>query len=743
MLGSNQDGAMLRVSEGHQRDAGCGIARMSAADMARLGLFASDVVVLAGARRTFARLMPAETGTVEDGSLQIDGIIRQNAGAGIGDLVQVAKSECQPAKSVTLVPSAGTRTALPCDDEGSFVSRLLKNFRKSPEQTDAARDARSLRRMLEGMPVTGGDRLRVNLFGRPLDFTVSATVPQGPVIFGGSTAIRIHGGGGGRGSGPAVSYEDIGGLGKEITRVREMIELPLRYPEVFERLGIDPPRGVLLYGPPGCGKTLIARAVAYEAGVRFININGPEVIQQGYGESEALLRKIFQDAQDNPPTIIFFDEIDALAPNRDTVLGDVEKRVTAQLLGLMDGLKSRGKIIVIAATNLPNNIDPALRRPGRFDREIELSPPDKRGRLEILQVHTRGMPLADDVNLERVAASTHGFLGADLAALCREAAMLCARDLLPKVGSAHAGLSEEELAATKVERKHFDQAQNEIDISATRQVFSEIPNVKWDEVGGLDEVKRVLREAVEWPLKYGDRFEYARTSPPKGVLLTGGPGTGKTLVAKALAAESGVNFITVKGPELLSKWVGESERGIREIFKKARQAAPTIVFFDELDAITPRRGQGGGGAHVSERMVGQFLLEMDSIDELHGVMVLGATNRPDLIDPALIRPGRFDLVIELPAPDYDARCAILEVHCRGRNLGGGISVSRLAKATEGMNGAELEALCRRAAMLAIRDSIEREAGKEFESFRIESDHFEAALAVFNAPRKSPVGTGSR
>lgn len=707
---------------------------MSSAAMAQLGLAENAVINVIGTRHTVARVQAAERETIESDALQIDGILRDNAGAGIGERIEVTPVATETARHVTLVPAGNAQTMFHRDERNLFA-RLKDRITGRGEQNESAPDLQALRRALENRVVTKGDRLRASLFGRPLDFTVSATVPPGAVVFDAATEIRIDARGAARSSGPAVSYEDIGGLGKEIARVREMIELPLRYPEVFERLGVDAPKGVLLYGPPGCGKTLIARAVAYEAGVSFVNINGPEIIQQGYGESEALLRKIFHEAQESPATIIFFDEIDALAPNRDTVLGDVEKRVVAQLLALMDGINSRGKVIVIAATNLPNNIDPALRRPGRFDREIGLNPPDKRGRLEILQVHTRGMPRADDVDLQRIADATHGFLGADLAALCREAAMLCARDLLPKVDFAHTGIPEEALASIRVEMKHFDQAMNEIELSTTRQVFTEIPNVKWDEVGGLDEVKQVLKEAVEWPLKYAERFAQARTRPPKGVLLTGGPGSGKTLVAKALAAESGVNFITVKGPELLSKWVGESERGIREIFKKARQAAPSIVFFDEIDAIVPRRGQGGGGGNVSERMVGQFLLELDSIDELNGVIVLAASNRHDLIDPALLRPGRFDLIIELPSPDTEHRRAILEIHSRGRNLADDVSLAELATATDGMTGAELEAVCRRAAMLALRDSIELAPDEAFAPFAIERRHFGAALKAMRRTAK--------
>lgn len=524
----------------------------------------------------------------------------------------------------------------------------------------------------------------------------------------------------------SISYEDIGGLNKEVSRVREMVELPLRYPQIFEQVGIEPPKGLLLYGPPGCGKTLIARAVAKEAGVHFINVNGPEIIQQHYGESEEKLRQIFEEAQDYSPAIIFFDEIDALAPNRDTVLGDVEKRVVAQLLTLMDGLRSRGRVIVIAATNLPNNVDPALRRPGRFDREIGINPPDKIGRLEILKIHTRGMPLSDDTNMEQIAALTHGFLGADLAALCREAAMVCIREYFSEVND-EAARSEIKVEDIKVKMKHFETALNEFDLSTTRQVSTEVSEVNWDDIGGLTEIKNMLRESVELPLKYSERFEYAKIRPPKGILLTGASGTGKTLLVKALATESEVNFISVNGPELLSKWVGESERGIREIFKKARQSAPSILFFDEIDAIVPIRGNGDGGSHIGERMVGQFLLEMDSIEDLQGVLVIAATNRPDLIDKALLRPGRFDFVVELPIPDCRERLSILQIYCQGRNISAEVSLKNLAQTTEGFTGADLKALCQRAAMIAIKESIKMQPEKQVTPFSIEKEHFEEAL----------------
>ncbi|TAK29831.1 MAG: AAA family ATPase [Chloroflexota bacterium] len=702
----------LRVAEALSKDVGRGIARLDPSDMERLGAGIGDIVELTGERRTVVRLMPAYAAERGRNLIQIDGIVRQNAQTGLDERVYVRKVTHEAARSITLSASGSSQTAL------------------------RGQDSRYIGRLLDGVPLLAGDRVRVNLFGtRPLEFVVCETSPKDVVLVNSSTRILIEGESAPARRGPAISYEDIGGLSKEIARIREMIELPLRYPEVFDRLGIDPPKGVLLYGPPGCGKTLIARAVAYETKAHFVHVAGPEVIHKFYGESEAHLRSIFQDAEQHAPSIVFLDEIDAIAPKRETVQGEVEKRVVAQLLALMDGLKSRGQVIVIGATNIPGNIDPALRRPGRFDREIVVSVPDKIGRLEILQIHTRGMPLSENVDLERLAAMTHGFVGADLAALGREAAMSCLRRALPSIDLVRAELPYEELLQLEVTMEHFHEALNEIEPSAIREVFTEVADIKWDQVGGVDQVKRLLQETVEWPLKYGDRFAYAKTSPPKGVLLTGAPGTGKTLVAKAVASESEVNFISIKGPALLSKWVGESEKGVREVFKKARQTAPCIIFFDEIDALVPMRSGGGVESHVGERVVSQFLTELDGIEELRGVVVLAATNRPDIIDPALLRPGRFDIMVELPPPDRDGRQAILEVHTRGRPLDKNVDLADLAARTDGLVGADLEALCRNAAMRAIRESVERQPDVDYTPFVIEQRHFEDALSSMRKPRE--------
>ncbi len=707
----------LRVAEALPKDAGRGLARFDPQDLVRLGVQIGDVVEITGKRQTVARAMPAYAAQRGQGLIQIDGILRANAGAGLDERVTVRRVEAQPARSVVLTPEHAQRSPV------------------------SGAQARYLARQLEGIPITVGDRVRVNLFGaRAQHFSVLQTAPLGAVLIGPATAFRIQGeppAGQERG---AITYEDIGGLHREIRRIREMIELPLKYPEVFERLGIDPPKGVLLHGPPGCGKTLIARAVAHETSAHFIHINGPEVIHKFYGQSEEHLRNIFEDARRHAPAIIFIDEIDAIAPKREEMHGDrqVERRVVAQLLALMDGLQSRGNVIVIAATNIPNTLDAALRRPGRFDREITIAVPDRDGRREILQIHTRGMPLAEGVDLDRLAAITHGFVGADLEALAREAAMIALRRLMPDIDFAEAQIPYEKLMALHVTMDDFLAALAEVEPSAIREVFTEVPDVGWEDVGGLEKVKQLLVEAVEWPIRYGRLFERVHTRPAKGILLHGAPGTGKTLLAKALARESEANFIAVKGPQLLSMWVGESERAVREVFKKAKQAAPCIVFLDEVDALAPRRG-AGGDSQVTERVVSQLLTELDGIEELKGVVVLAATNRLDRVDPALLRPGRFDFLVELPVPDLEARLAILRVHTRGMPLADDVDLKALAVETEGLVGADLEGACRRAALLAIREFLERhhleppDALEPLDELRISRSHFEAALAKSSRP----------
>jgi len=584
-----------------------------------------------------------------------------------------------------------------------------------------------------------GQKLRVDVIGNPITLVIAKVSPKGIAIVTEETQIELKETPykpeeGVKEGVSDVHYEDIGGLGRELEMVREMIELPLRHPELFERLGIEPPKGVLLYGPPGTGKTLIAKAVANEVDAHFITLSGPEIMSKYYGESEGKLREVFEEAQENAPTILFIDEIDSIAPRREETKGEVERRVVAQLLSLMDGLKARGQVIVIAATNIPDAIDPALRRGGRFDREIEIGIPDKKGRMEIFQVHTRGVPLAEDVNLEQYADTTHGFVGADIALLVKEAAMHALRKIIPKI-DLEEEIPGELLEDLRVTSDDFDQAKKHVEPSAMREVLVEIPSVRWKDVGGLDEVKSELQEAVEWPLKYPDVFEKLKTSPPKGILLFGPPGTGKTLLAKAVANESKVNFISVKGPELLSKWVGESEKGVREIFRKARQASPSIIFFDEVDALVPKRGTYMGSSHVTESVVSQILTELDGLEELKDVTVIGATNRPDMLDPALMRPGRMERHIYVPPPDAEGRRKIFEVYLEdGENiLAADVSIDDLVTETEHFVGADIEALVREAKLAAMREFIQVMGGKPEQEItdaagnvRITRKHFDEA-----------------
>jgi len=708
----------LRVAEALPKDVGRGLVRLDPQHLDQLGVRIGDIIQITGKRATVARAMPAYADQRGQGLIQIDGILRLNAGASLDERVSIERVKSQPARSILLAPTEGLRAS------------------------QVTAQARYLAKLLDGIPVVAGDRVRVNLFGtRAQSFSVVETSPTGPVLIGTATVVRISGEKGERErERGTITYEDIGGLRRETRRIREMIELPLRYPEVFERLGIDAPKGVLLYGPPGSGKTLIARAVANETSAHFVTINGPEIIDKLYGASEANLRGIFEDARKKAPAIIFIDEIDAIAPKREDLSGDrqVERRVVAQLLALMDGLESRGNVIVIAATNLPNSLDPALRRPGRFDREISINVPDKDGRREILDIHTRGMPLAADVDLERLAAITHGFVGADLQAFCREAAMGALRRLLPDIDFSQAQIPYDKLMALEVTADDFAVALADIEPSAIREVFTEIPDVSWDDVGGLEDVRQLLIEAVEWPLRHARAFDLIGVRAPKGILLHGAPGTGKTLLAKALARQSEANFISVKGPELLNRWVGESERGVREIFHKARQAAPCIIFFDEIDAIAPPRGGGDNG--VTERVVSQLLTELDGIEALKGVVVLAATNRIDMVDPALQRPGRFDFLVEMPLPDETVRRAILAVQTRRMPLADDVDLDLLAAETEGYVGADLEGLCHKAALLAVREYIDqlqrnspaepaqKEGTYDFSELRIARRHYLAACS---------------
>jgi transitional endoplasmic reticulum ATPase len=674
----------LRVAEALTRDVGRGLVRLDPTDMAAMGVQTGETVQLTGKRSTVAKALPAYAEDRGQGQVQMDGILRENAQAGLGDRLQMEKIVCPVARSVVLAPLG--------------------------ESGGAGSDQRHMTSVLEGLPVSKGDKVRSTFMGGIYrEFTVVETNPRGPVLINSGTNVKIKGESVSQPGREAtgVTYEDIGGLRKQVQRIREMIELPLRYPELFDRLGIEPPKGVLLYGPPGTGKTLIAKALANETSAYFTHIGGPEVMGKYYGESEERLRKVFEEAQEHAPAIMFIDEIDAVAPKREELGSQqqVEKRVVAQLLSLMDGLKSRGQVAIIGATNAPQLLDPALRRPGRFDREINVGVPERNGRREILEVHTRGMPLAEDVSVDKLAEITHGFVGADLAALCREAAMVTLRRISEDIPLEAEFIPYDLLARLEVTMTDFLEALSEVEPSALREVFTEVPDVRWDDVGGLDEAKSTLKQIIEWPLQYADLFERADTAPPKGVLLTGASGTGKTLLAKAVAHECGVNFISIKGPELLSKWVGDSEARIRDVFKIARLSNPCIIFFDELEAIAGRRG-GSQDSNVTERVISQLLTEMDGIEELRGVVILAATSRPDLLDPSLLRAGRFEVRLELPKPTADDRRAIFEVHSANKPLGEGVDFEKLAAETEGFVGSDIEAVCRRASMSAISDFLE-------------------------------------
>jgi transitional endoplasmic reticulum ATPase len=694
---------VLKVAEAKTKDVGRGIVRVDPQDLEKMAVELGDIVEIEGKRKAVARVMPAYPEDRGKSLIQMDGLLRGNAQISLDEKINIRKTEGSPAEKIIL----------------SHLT-LVKSIK-------GAGDAKYIGTLLDGLPLIEGDTIRANLFGtRSQDFLVINTVPKGAVVIRSNTKIEIKEKGEAKARGAKIAYEDIGGLQKELQRVREMIELPLKYPQIFERLGIDPPKGVLLHGPPGCGKTLIARAVAHETDAYFTHITGPEIMGKFYGESEGRLRSVFEEAKSHAPSILFIDEIDAIAPKREEMGGEkqVERRVVAQLLALMDGLESRGEVIVIGATNIPNSIDPALRRPGRFDREIAISIPDQRGRLQILDIHTRGMPLAQDVSLDKLAQVTHGFVGADLEALCREAAMNSLRRIMPNIDYQLDEIPYDSLLKLEVTMNDFREALKEVEPSAIREVFVEVPDVKWEDVGGLEDIKQKLVEAVVWPLKYAELFQQSNTKPAKGILLSGPPGTGKTLVAKALANESEVNFISVKGPEIMSKYIGESEKGVREVFRKAKQASPCIIFFDEFDSLVPERGLAGD-SQVAERVISQFLTELDGLEELKGVLVLASTNRKDLIDPAILRPGRFDFIIDLPLPDEKARLAIFKVHVRGKPVTDEVNIELLARESENLSGADIFAVCHEASMTAIGEYIN--SGAFNGKMKITKKHFETAI----------------
>ncbi|WP_421907986.1 CDC48 family AAA ATPase [Methanolacinia petrolearia] len=738
----------VTIQEAAHEDAGRGIARLSIDVMQKLGLRSGDVIQISGKAKAAAIVWPGYSQDTGKAVIRIDGNTRSNLRTGIDERVRICRVDAKYADKITIQPT---------------------------QQITLRGGEEYMARLLNGRPVIEGQIFRVNIMGNALSFAISKVKPSGVAIVGPQTSIEIketpYVPEEGKKDVPDVHYEDIGGLGRELDQVREMIELPLRHPELFKKIGIQPPKGVLLYGPPGTGKTLIAKAVANEVDANFITLSGPEIMSKYYGESEGKLREVFEQAEENAPTIIFIDEIDSIAPKREETKGEVEQRIVAQLLALMDGLKGRGEVIVIAATNLPDNIDPALRRGGRFDREIEIGIPDRKGRLEIFQVHTRGVPLdLDEIVittdkseelgktftelgeeegkkyeneikrrkfLEPFAARTHGFVGADISLLVKEAAMHALRRELKNIKSLD-DIPPEIIDKIKVTIDDFEEALKHVEPSAMREVLVEVPNISWEDIGGLEDVKEELMEAVEWPLKYPDIFTKLKTSPPSGILLFGPPGTGKTLLAKAVANKSEVNFISVKGPELLSKWVGESEKGIRNIFRRARQAAPSIIFFDEIDALLPKRGSFEGSSHVTESVVSQILTELDGLEELKNVIVLGATNRPDLLDDALMRPGRLDRAIYVPPPDAEARKKIFEVYLKDSEsvISKNIDLDELAKKTEGYVGADIEMLVREAKLASMRDFILKTAGmSDEERERALSNVMVTKDQIFEAMRK--------
>ncbi len=690
----------LKICKIAKKDSAKGFARLNPADMRELGVEAWDLVEIGGKRKTIVRVMPLDKTSNKKSIIEIDSVTRENARVDIDEHIFVKKVNSKSATKVVLAPKN---------------NHILYN----------GNDNRYLRDRLDGFPITLGDKIRVNLPGKKNeDFQVIGILPSSSVIIRASTKLDIKKRPKERFDSSKVSYEDIGGVTEQLKKIREIVELPLKYPQLFEKMGINPPRGILLVGPPGTGKTLLAKAVAHESNANFQVINGPEIMHKFYGESEARLREIFDIATRNQPSIIFLDELDAIAPKRDKVSGDVEKRIVAQLLSLMDGLKDRGNIVVIGATNRPSALDPALRRPGRFDREVSLDVPNRNGRLQILEVHSRGMPLDEDLDLERLADLTHGFVGADIENLCREAAMKALRRSLPDFDEEEDNIETKNrnIRPIRVEMSDFMDALKEVEPSAIREIFVEISKVTWEDIGGLKDIKEKLVEAVIWPFTHRDLFEITEAKAPKGILLCGPPGTGKTLVAKALAKQSGANFISIKGAELLSKYVGESEHAVRDVFKKAKQVAPCIMFFDEIDALAPCRRESDG-TRVSERVVSQLLTEMDGIEDLREVLILAATNRVDIVDPALLRAGRFDIILNFPYPEEKELYEILKIHTRGKPISKEAKLKEIAAQALGFSGADIELLCQRASMIAIREHIKNRK----KSLKITGAHFAEAL----------------
>ena len=667
----------IKVAELKPGEAGKGIARLDPELMNIIGIKTGDIALVIGNKKTAVKVYPGPMEDSNRGIIRLDGSTRRNAGISLDERVDVKKAETKDAEKITFSPTEELRLQ---GGEDYLAQALV------------------------GRSFAKGDVLSLNIMGNKMDLVVTSFSPTAEAaVMTASTKVKINDKPVSKENMdiPKVSYDDVGGLGDVIGQIREMVELPLKHPELFKRLGIEAPKGVLLHGPPGTGKTMLAKAVAGETSSNFVSIGGPEIMSKFYGESEGKLREIFKDAEENSPSIIFIDEIDSIAPKRNEVQGEEERRIVAQLLSLMDGLNSRGKVVVIGATNRPNSIDEALRRPGRFDREIEIGVPDRHGRMEILQIHTRGMPLANDVDLGHIADKTHGYVGADLAALCREAAMAALRRVLPDVNVDDETIPSEVLNKISVEMNDFLNAMKGLQPSTMREVLIEKPNVKWEDIGALADAKQQLKEAVEWPLKYGKVFAHMNAKPPKGILLYGPPGTGKTLLAKAVATESEANFISVKGPEFLNKWVGESEKAVRETFRKARQASPCVIFMDEIDSIVPVRGTGGD-SNVTERVVSQMLTELDGLEPMNDVVVIAATNRPDMIDPALLRPGRFDKSIYVAPPDKESRKSIFEIHTKGKPMEDDVDLDKLADQTEGCTGADISAICNEAVMTAVR-----------------------------------------